>query len=181
MHFHDNTNSSPEAECCCSSSLSLARYSNFRQRPTWHSRSGDPSLIPLPSISKNNSIVIYSRGCWPLGQGRDESGSPFIFHLSPPATRRGWRHILRRGKPRNCTRGGDANFCQAFLFFFTIRELGAITRETLREEKKSASFFIENIGKFINKYNSNSFYLRSHLHFIYTGFSSTNSFNNTDI
>lgn len=188
VRFHDNTNSSPEAECCCSSSLS--RYSNFRQGPTWRSRSG----IPLSSPSPLPLEEQFDRDLFPgllaaRTRARRERLS-FYFPFIAAGGQRVGDDVISSGegsrelKPRVRSashRSGMQTFAE--FFFYNGGAWSNNARSYARKKscaKKARVFFIGNIGKFLNKFNSNSFYLHSHLYFILQ-ILYTNSFNNTDL
>jgi len=125
MHFYGDTSALPEG-CCCSLSLVVrVILISGRDLPDIQ-RVGEPSLYPPLSLflTENNSIVIYSWGCWPLGQGRDERFSfyfPFIATGKHRAgddvisSREGSRELKPPAGPKRITSQWIVTFARIFL------------------------------------------------------------------
>lgn len=134
-----------------------SRYSNFRQGLAWYSGSRNPLSL---SLSENNSIVIYSRDCWPLGQGRDERFS-FYFPFIATGKHRAGDDVIssREGSCELKPPAGTKHITSQWLvtlarFFFTTAELRAITRSCARKKlpgKNESFLFGRSVGKLVSK------------------------------
>lgn len=121
MHFHDNTNSSLEAEGPLQLVSRLSRVILISGRDL-HDVHGRGSLSHPPRPLSRRTIRSWFI---PGAAGRSDKGATrttlllFSIYRRRRAARRGWRHILRRGKPRTGAARGceahrivvDANFC----------------------------------------------------------------------
>lgn len=172
----------PRVGCRCSLSLIVhVILISGRDLPDIQGRGILSLSLPLSVFSLTRRTIRS----WfiPGAAGRSDkgatSGSPFIFHLSPPASiAQGMtsyppgREAANWSRPRGrsaSTLQWISNFCQ--IFFFTTEELRAITRETARgkscPKKKQVFFFYRSVGKLASKRQMTAFIYVAYLWLIF--------------